>query len=117
MIKEEKKDQTEVSAKKQQEAQLKKVGQVRPFRGHKLFKVNKVTLEILEVEYVAPDTISFAEAAKGKKVKKKVIAEEGFAYFSALNKKNVIKKIKKLVDPAEVDKILSNLEKRQDGSR
>jgi len=110
MIDEKPKDQVVITDQKEQETQLKKVGQVRPFRGHKLFKVNKITLEIIEAEFVKPDEITFEEAKAGKKVKKKVIVEEGFAYFSALNKNNVIKKLKKLVDPKEVDRLLSKLE-------
>jgi hypothetical protein len=103
----------EVTAKKEVEKKLTKVGSVIPHRGHKLFKVHKATLEISEVEYMDDDVITFDEGKvklnKGPmKVRvKKVKTEKDYAYFSALNVKNVVKKLKQLVDPKEVDRLLA----------
>lgn len=73
---------------------LERIGTFRPYKGHKIFKVNKETLEISEAEIT---TIPIKTKEKGKKLsKKKIIAEDGYTYVSALNIKNVKKKLLKL---------------------
>lgn len=89
---------------------LSKVSNVKPYRGHTLFKVDKTTLEIIPATIEDSDVTSKDKA--GMTVRhKRVVVEEGYAYFSALNKKNVIKKLKQLVDPREVDRLLAELDK------
>lgn len=89
------KDQTAVVAEKQQEKKLKLVGRIQPHKGHTLFKVDRKTLEISKAKFEAVD-ITFEQAKERKKPTKKVIVEEGFVYVSALNEKNVFKKLPKL---------------------
>jgi hypothetical protein len=72
--------------------ELKKIGTIKPHRGHSLFKMNsegvfKVEENEFEYYYVI-----------GKK-KKKLIVEDNTLYVSALNKKNAIKKFKKMLAP------------------
>lgn len=85
----------EKTRKKEQQKEQKKLGTIKPHRGHTLFEVNKTTGEITEAEFVKTD-ISFHDAANGIKPKNhKVIVKENCLYVPALNKKNVIKKLKK----------------------
>lgn len=88
-------DKTAVVAERQQEKELKLVGRIQPHRGHTLFKVDRETLEISKAEFETVD-ITFEQAQEGKRPSKKVIVEEGFVYVSALNEKNVIKKLPRL---------------------
>jgi len=81
--------------KKQQEKQLKFVGQQRPYSGHKCFEVNLSTGEINLAEF-KEEAISFEDAKNGIiSGKKKVIIKDNCVYITALNKKNVIKKLNK----------------------
>lgn len=74
---------------------LQRIGTFIPHKGHTIFKVNKETLEITEAEIT---TIPIKTNEEGKKLaKKKIISEEGFVYIAALNKKNVRKKLLKMV--------------------
>lgn len=64
---------------------FKRVGQIKPHRGHRLFKYTVATGKLSPVPLLHPD--------QGKSNKKAVIAEQGHIYISALNIKNAIKKI------------------------
>jgi hypothetical protein len=64
-------------------------GSFKPKPGHKLFKYNHLTKEIDEAKY----ELLPADFKNPKKVKKKVVMEEGCSYISALNKKNALKKL------------------------
>ena len=81
--------------KKQQEKQLKFIGQQRPHSGHKCFEINLSTGEINLAEF-KEEAISFEDARNGIiSGKRKVIVKEGCVYVTALNKKNAIKKLNK----------------------
>lgn len=84
------KDQVKLVAEKQQEKQIKFLGSHTPKRGHTLFEVEiatgKINIAILEGEIVLD--------SNGKPtLNKKLLAKEGHAYVSALNKKNALKKL------------------------
>lgn len=89
-----KEESIEIVAEQQQEKKLQFAGSIRPHRGHTLYKVNVKTLEIDKAEFEKQD-ISFEEVQNKKKPNKKIIIEDGFVYISALNEKNVIKKMPK----------------------
>jgi hypothetical protein len=74
-------------------SEMKLLGKIRPNKGHKVFKINTTTNEISEAEYFYDAVSMFSSSYERKK---KLSMEEGFAYISALNKQNAIKKYKKL---------------------
>lgn len=76
--------------KKEQEKKQELIGTIRPHRGHTLFSVNKKTLEIKKAEFEKLDA-----AWTLKKQNKKVVVEQDCIYIPALNRKNLIKKLKK----------------------
>lgn len=101
---------TSVSAEREVQKKLTKVSEVKPYRGHTLFKVDKKTLEIQPAKI--EDTVSVSKDKAGMNViRKRVLVEEGFAYFSALNENNVKRKIKRLVDPTIAEELWAKLEK------
>lgn len=65
---------------------LKRVGQIRPQKGHTLFKYHVPTGKLTKVKLLEQDT-------ENKTKSKAVIAEQGCIYVSSLNVKNAIKKI------------------------
>jgi hypothetical protein len=94
MLNEKKSVDTEQVTKKEVEKKLQKLATIKPQRGHKLFEVNSETKEITEAEFEILD-IKYEDARDNKQVRKKVICKPGHIYVSALNKKNVIKKLNK----------------------
>ena len=69
---------------------------ITPQKNHTLFEINLVlkTIEIAEFDEIPP--IKYTEAMKGNIVaKKKVTKKENCVYISALNKKNVLKILKR----------------------
>jgi len=90
------KDKVVIVGEQEKKFQQVFLGSYKPYKGHKLWKVCKKTLEITEAEYEKLD-LHIKDLDKpliGAK-KKKVIIEEGFLYIQALNKKNVLKKLMK----------------------
>ena len=87
----------------------KEMGSMRPHRGHTLFKVNTETLEISKVEFSKESVVHNKKGPVGlRKGSHKIVQiEEGFVYFSALNEKNVIKKMKQQVGAEAVDAMLA----------
>jgi len=92
MIEEKKSVDTEQVTKKEVEKKLQKLATIKPQRGHTLFEVSRETGSIEEAEFEIMD-IKFEDARDNRQVRKKVICKPGFIYVSALNKKNVIKKL------------------------
>ena len=79
------KDQLEVSIKQKKQVEKKFIGDIIPHNGHKVWKINKETLEIEEAKYL--NTAFYV----GKENKKEILVTDGFEYVSALNKKNALK--------------------------
>ena len=79
------KEQLEVSVKQKKQVEKKLIGDIMPHNGHKIWKINKETLEIEEAEYLNTDFFI------GKENKKEILVVDGFEYVSALNKKNALK--------------------------
>jgi hypothetical protein len=79
------KDQLEISIKQKKQVEKKFIGDIIPHNGHKVWKINKETLEIEEAKYL--NTAFYI----GKENKKEILVTDGFEYVSALNKKNALK--------------------------
>lgn len=87
------KDIIEIVDQSQIEKQKQLLGSVRLKRGHKLFEVNINTQEITEAQY---DTQEYAEGTDRNISKRKSLTvKENCIYVGALNKKNVIKILKR----------------------
>lgn len=80
------KHKTEVSVKQKKQVEHELIGKIIPHEGHKIWQINKQTLEIEEAKY------SNATYVLGGENKKEIITKDGYAYVSALNKKNALKK-------------------------
>jgi hypothetical protein len=78
---------------KQQIKEQKFLGRLNPKRGHTLWKINIVSMDI-EKAIFDTDTIVLdsLDGAENQLKKRKLIVEDGYFYISALNKKNAIKK-------------------------
>jgi len=94
-LKEISKDKIVLEKQAEQQKETKLIGKIRPKKGHTLFEVNEYTGEIKKAVFES-QTISF-EQAKSKFLtpKKKVLVNKNCIYISALNVKNLIKKLKK----------------------
>lgn len=62
-------------------------------KGHKVFKINQETLEITEVQL---STLPIKNGDGTVNKNRKIVTEEGFYYMTALNKKNVVRRLKNL---------------------
>jgi len=93
-----KSDKIEINAKKnnQQETTLLLNGIIQPKKGHTLFEVNTVTLEVKEAEFNKNKDISWS-AAKRKDYSgiNTLIINDRYVYIPALNKFNALKLFKK----------------------
>lgn len=107
-------DKIEVLGSTEVKKGIKFKGSLKPHRGHTLFKVDKKTLEITPAKIEKDDEITWDSARKKEFVKRKksAIMEEGFAYFTGLNKASIIKQLKKIIDPAIVDHMQKQLDKK-----
>ena len=79
------KDQLEISVKQKKQVEKKFIGDIIPYEGHKIWKINKKTLEIEEAKY---NNTTYNISGENKK---EILIIEGFEYISALNKKNALK--------------------------
>jgi len=84
--------------KKEVDKKLILVNRILPKRGHKIWKYNTNTKELVECEFTEDlKDISWNKAINKdyKQKNKKVIIEENCIYFNSLNKKNAIKILKR----------------------
>ncbi len=79
------KDKLEISVKQKKQIEKQFIGDIIPHNGHKIWKINKETLEIEEAKYL--NTTFYI----GQENKKEILVNDGFEYVSALNKKNALK--------------------------
>lgn len=78
----------EVSVKQKKQIEHELIGKIIPHEGHIIWQINKETLEIEKAKF------SNATYYFGGDNKKEIITKEGYAYVSALNKKNALRKYK-----------------------
>jgi len=93
----EKENKDKLEFVKQTKAEIKKVliGKMHPNRGHSLFEVDLELKTIQLAKFDRPDVLKFEDAQKGVTENKKVTIKENCKYITALNKKNVIKILKR----------------------
>jgi hypothetical protein len=87
----------EAIQQKQQQQEFKFVNDLKPLKGHILWEINLKTMKVKEAEYKKTDTITWSEAIKiynGEDMHKEVIINQDCVYFSALNKKSAITRLK-----------------------
>ena len=89
------KENTELSVKLSQEEQrnLKLIRSLIPHKGHQVFKIHKVSLEVSKPLY--EKTMVWAVNKSIKENLPKLIVEEGYFYVVALNETNALKKFMK----------------------
>lgn len=89
------KENTELSVKLSQEEQrnLKLIGSLIPHKGHQVFKIHKLSLEVSKPLY--KKTLMYDINKSIKENLPKLIVEEGYSYVVALNKTNALKKYNK----------------------
>jgi len=70
------------------------LGTLKPHKGHKCFEHNVKTNEIKEAEFVEEEIKLFTSNANHS-VKRKINVKDDCIYFTALNKRNALKKFSK----------------------
>ncbi len=80
---------TELSVKQKKQIEHELIGKIIPHEGHTIWQINKETLDVDKAKY------SNATYVYGAENKKEIIIKGGFAYVSALNKKNALRQYKK----------------------
>lgn len=80
----------DVRQKEEHEQKEKRVGQLKPHKGHTIFKYNTVTGELTKAVF---DEVEY-DITKGKQ-QKRITVEEDCMYVSALNIKNAVKRLGK----------------------
>lgn len=92
------KDLVKAVAQKDQEAkQLKHINTIRPHNGHTLYEVNLTTKTIVPATFEKEEQIDFEKAKKKLAyTRKKVITKPDCIYISALNVKNVLKRLNRM---------------------
>lgn len=95
-IDEEKKDKIENVKQQVQEIQTIFDYRIKPQKGHTLFEVDLVLKTIEIAEFDELPAVKWEDAVKGLiSAQKKVTKKENCIYISALNKKNVLKILKR----------------------
>lgn len=79
------KNKLEVTINQKKQIEKRFIGDVIPYNGHKIWKINKETLKVEEAKYT---NTTYNISGENKK---EIIVIEGFEYVSALNKKNALK--------------------------
>lgn len=81
------KTKTELSIKKQQQIEREFIGRIIPYPNHKIWEINKETLEIKEAMFIDKPFIFGQKSIHNLEV----LYREGYAYVGALNKKTAMK--------------------------
>lgn len=80
---------TEISVQQKKQVEHTLIGNIVPNEGHKIWQINKETLEIEPAKFRSITYNVFGEN------KKEIVVKDGYAYVAALNKKNALKKYHK----------------------
>jgi len=88
---------TVVEVKKQAPTELKYIGSAKTIPGHIVFEVNLLERTIKKAEFVKTD-VDFRD----KKIVKRINVKKNCTYISALNEKNVRKKLSKQGIPSDI---------------
>ena len=84
----------EVLQRKKKETEYAFKGSIKPYKGHLVFEINKVTLEIKVAELIKEDVINWFDAIKDidNGVKCKISTKENCVYISAASKFSALKR-------------------------
>ena len=85
------KNKIEMQVQKKQQIEREFIGKIIPHRGHKVWEINLNTEEIQEAMYLQRDW-NFVVNASTVDKNQEVLYREEYAYVSALNKQNAMKK-------------------------
>jgi hypothetical protein len=85
-----------VAVKQKKEVEITYTNSLIPHSGHKVWEINKETLEVKEAKF------SNTNYHIGAKNKKEIIKKNNCEYISALNKENALKKYKKGVNGGRI---------------
>lgn len=88
-------DTIEILTEAKKDIQKVLVGRVIPKKNHRFFEVDLKEKTIVEAKFEKKATISFEDAKSGKNENKSVAVKKDFLYITALNKKNVVKILKR----------------------
>ena len=80
--------------KQKQEVEYTFNESIRPYKGHLVFEINELTLEINEAEGVRRNYITWEDAIKSMNggYKKEILIRKDCVYISALNKESAMKR-------------------------
>ena len=92
------KDKTEITKQAKKDIQRVLVGNMQPQKNHTIFEVNLTDSTIEKAKFDRNLTITFSDAMSSKNENKSISKKADCIYISALNKKNVIKILKRDFD-------------------
>ena len=84
------KSKTELSIQKKQQIQRELIGKIIPHNNHTIWEINIETLEINKAKFINHPAIIIGEPFRTE-----ILERKGYAYISALNKGNALKKYNK----------------------
>lgn len=94
------KNENKIEIKSEQKKQLKKIGTIRPHKGHSIWKYrNGIVSKLTDADFMET-VVDFSNNRKVKKVK----VQEGALYVSKLNRKNAEKYFVKMGLPITSNK-------------
>lgn len=88
-------DTIEIVNEAKKDIQKVLVGRVIPKKNHRVFEVDLNKKTIVEAKFESKATISFEDAQSGKKENRSIAVKKECLYIPALNKKNVLKILKR----------------------
>ena len=87
--------EVEISIKQRKEIEYKLINTLKPHSGHKVWEINEKTKEIKEASFVEHKNIKWEDAVKvfhNPQYLREIKIRKGFAYISALNQENALKR-------------------------
>ena len=79
----------EINIQQKKKVEHELIGKIVPHEGHKVWEINKETLEIKEAKFTNTTYKAFGENQK------EILTKQGYAYVSALNKRTALDNYKK----------------------
>lgn len=91
------KDEVKIVKEVKQEKQTVLINSIKPYEGHKCFEYNTVS-NVLRLAEFMEVAVSFEAAQRGEiATNRKVMTKEDCVYLTALNEKNAIKRLCKIL--------------------
>lgn len=90
------KNKTEISIQKKIQIEKELIGKIIPHGGHRIYEINKKTLEVKVAEYIRHTSFTFNNFSKEQVDNNpEILCHSDYAYVSALNGKNALKQYRK----------------------